>query len=166
MLQPPRADYGPRFWTEGIQDNVPLKYFGQNYNTLLPNYDSDGNSIGGIRLPELAVPLGTYQGFNPRRSEIGNPNYVARFEGSFWMFPLTENERLEKGDPRPSIQTRYHNKEAYVQQITAKVEKLQRQGYLLKEDGDNYINNAKNMVWPPILTETYPYFKMETGKNN
>ena len=164
VFQPLRLDYGPRFWTEGIQDNVPPKYFGPDYNTLLPNYDSDGNSIGGIRLPEIAAPLGTYQGFNPRRAAIGNPNYTARFDGSFWMFPQTEKERLEKGDPRLSIQARYHDKEAYVQQVVAAVEKLQSQCYLLKEDGDNYIRNAKNMVWPPVLIETYPYFKMEKDK--
>ena len=44
---------------------------GEPYITLVPNFDSDGNSIGGIRLPELQVPLGTYQGWNPRQAKYG-----------------------------------------------------------------------------------------------
>lgn len=161
LLQPPRVDYGDRFWTEGIQDNVPPKYFGPPYRTLVPNYDPDGNGIGGIRLPDLTVPLGTYQGFNPRKEEIGAPNYLSRFDGSFWMFPLTEKERVEKGDPRLSIQARYPSKEAYVEQVTAETRKLEKQGFLLKEDADLIIERAKKMVWPPVPIDEYPYWKLE-----
>ena len=64
-LQPPRINYGDRFWTEGIMTVMPPE-MGEPYVTMVPNFDEDGNGVGGIRLPELQVPLGTYQGWNPR----------------------------------------------------------------------------------------------------
>lgn len=160
-LQPPRVDYGHRWRSEGIQDYVPPRYFGPSYNTLVPNYDSDGNPIGGIRMPDLTVPLGTYQGFNPRKAEIGAPNYHARFDGSFWMFPLTEKERLEKGDSRLSIQARYADKQDYVNRVTVETKKMQQQRFLLPADADLIIERAKKMAWPPVPVDRYPYWKME-----
>ena len=39
--------------------------------------DDDGNEIGGLRLPEVAVPLATYTPWNWRASEIGAPDEMA-----------------------------------------------------------------------------------------
>jgi hypothetical protein len=160
-LQPPRVDYGPRFWTEGIQDIVPPRYFGPSYTTLVPAFDSDGNGVGGIRLPDLAAPLGTSQGWNPRKAEIGAPDYLARFAGSFWIFALTEKERQEKGDPRRSLEARYPTKQAYVDRVIAAARELREKGFLLEEDEQAYVEQAKRMVWPPVPVETYPFWKME-----
>ena len=87
-LKPPRVDYGPRFFMPmppgeeapiaypGRQDNVPPQYFGPPYETRVPFFDPDGNGIGGIRPVELLVPLGTYQGWNPRCDACGAANYL------------------------------------------------------------------------------------------
>jgi hypothetical protein len=158
-LQPPRVYYGDRFWSEGIFSVVPPK-MGEPYITLVPNFDSDGNGVGGIRLPELQVPLGTYQGWNPRRPEFGAQNYLGRFEGSFWAFAKIEEERNITGDPRPSIEERYSSKKAYVENIIRAVRRLIKQGFLLKEDGENYIARAKRMAWPPEELQTYPFWKI------
>ena len=40
--------------------NVPPVITG-HYPTFVPATDKDGNGIGGIRLPDITVPLGTYQ---------------------------------------------------------------------------------------------------------
>jgi hypothetical protein len=40
---------------------------------LVPKVDADGNELGGIRFPEIAVPLATYSGWNFR-----NPSRVSR----------------------------------------------------------------------------------------
>jgi hypothetical protein len=161
-LKPPRADYGPRFWTEGIQDYVPPRYFGPPYATLVPSFDSDGNGVGGIRLPDLAVPLGTYQGWNPRKAETGAPNYLARFAGSFWMLPLTEEERRKTGDPRPSIEARYPSQQDYVSKVEASAQQLLEQGFLLEEDKEDIVDRARNMVWPPEPIENRPFWRMKT----
>jgi hypothetical protein len=63
--QPPRLDFGPRFHREGIADIIPPKT-GKPFQTLLPAVNADGNETSGIMLPEVAVPLGTYTGWNLR----------------------------------------------------------------------------------------------------
>lgn len=158
-LQPPRVNYGELFWSDGIFTVVPPEMMEPNI-TLVPNFDSDGNGIGGIRLPELQMPLGTYQGWNPRREEIGAPNYLQRFTGSFWAFAKTEAERKQNNDPRLSLEERYENKETYVQRVKKAVQELIEQGFFLKEDGDIYIKNAQNIAWPPEVIDRYPFWKM------
>jgi len=59
MLQPPRLDFGPRFRTTGIAEVLP-PVFGPAYVALVPAADTDGNDVGGIRTPDVSVPLGTY----------------------------------------------------------------------------------------------------------
>ncbi|MFC2170296.1 alpha/beta hydrolase domain-containing protein [Acidobacteriota bacterium] len=158
-LQPPRVNYGDKFWSEGIFSAVPPQ-MGEPYKTMVPNFDRDGNSLGGIRLPELLVPLGTYQAWNPRRAEFGAPEYLGRFVGSFWEFAGTEEERKKSGDERPSLEERYPNKETYVKMLSEAVKNLTGQGFLLEEDGKIYIANAEAMVWPPEQTERPPFWKM------
>ena len=159
-LQPPRVDYGDRFWTEGIMTTIPPE-MGEPYITRVPACDADGNSIGGIRLPELQVPLGTFQGWNPRRAEVGAPLFLGRFEGSFWVFPATGAERRRLNDPRPSIEERYGSRNDYVGKVAAAVGELVRQGYMLQEDADRYTELAERMAWPPEELPIWPFWKLE-----
>jgi hypothetical protein len=173
-LRPPRVDYGPHFFMPdpsrggpvpvafpGLQTNVPVQYFGPPFEARVPAFDSDGNGIGGIRMPELTVPLGTYQGWNPRCDDCGASDYLQPFNVSFWPFPLDEAERAAKGDPRPSIELRYADKADYVGQVTAAVQELQAQGFMLEEDAAAAIAFAGKLAWPPIPTEGYPFWKLE-----
>src|SRR5207302_11174182 len=43
----------------------------RGYPRLVPAVDSDGNEVGGIRLPDLTVPVATHTGWNPRHTETG-----------------------------------------------------------------------------------------------
>jgi len=173
-LKPPRADYGPDFFMPdpsrggqvpvaypGIQSNVPPKYFGPPFETRVPAFDRDGNGIGGIRMPELTVPLGTYQGWNPRCDACGASTFLQPFNVSFWPFPTTEAERAAKADPRPSIEVRYANKADYVAKVTAAVRQLREQGFMLAEDETAAIQFAEKLVWPPVPTDLYPFWKLE-----
>ncbi len=173
-LKPPRADYGPRFFMPaprtsekvpiaylGLQDNVPPAYFGPPYETRVPFFDTDGNGIGGIRPLELRVPLGTYQGWNPRCDTCGATNFLVPFNVSFWPFPLTEAERRAKNDPRPSIEARYPSQDAYVAKVAAEAADLEKQGFMLPEDVQAAIQRARNMVWPPVPTNLFPFWQMK-----
>jgi hypothetical protein len=159
-LQPPPVDYGPDFWTEGVFTIVPPRS-GERYPTLVPAFDADGNGLGGIRLPELEVPLGTYQGWNPRATEFGSPNYLTRFDGFFNDTATTEIEREMAGDPRPSVDARYRNREAYVARVTEVARRLVADRILLEEDGDTYVEKAKQLAWPPAPTDTKPFWQLE-----
>jgi len=157
-LQPPICDYGPNFWDKGIMTNMPPVVSG-HYPTFVPAMDEDGNGLGGIRLPDITVPLGTYQGFNPRKQEANAPDYLARNVGSFWPFAVTKEEREENGDPRPSLEERYGGKEIYVEQVIIETNKLLTDRLLIQEDADRIIANAKAISWPPVLLETRPFWK-------
>jgi len=159
-LQPPRVNYGEKFWQDGIITVVPPE-MGPPYVTLVPTFDSDGNSVGGIRLPELQAPLGTYQGWNPRQAKYGAPDYMVPFEGSFWPFAITEAGRRENGDPRPSIEARYPAKQVYVERVGQAVKDLIRQGFMLEEDGQKYIEDAQNIAWPPKPIDHFPFWQQE-----
>ena len=138
--------------------NIPPVVTG-HYPTFVPAVNEDGNGLGGIWLPEVAVPLGTYQGFNPRKKEANAPNYMTRFYGSFWPFAITKAERDKTGDPRLSLEERYANKEDYVEKVILETNKLLGDRLLIKEDADRIINAAKASSWPPVMLETWPFWK-------
>lgn len=158
-LKPPRVDYGPEFFTTGVMTEVP-PIVGPAYRTLVPAFDADGNGIGGIRLPELTVPLGTYQGWNPRREEAGAPEFLTRFDGSFWAFPITDAERTRTGDPRPSIETRYAGRQDYVDRVAAEVRRLVEDRMLLAADGEAIVELAGRIAWPPTPIDSAPFWRL------
>ena len=128
-----RLDFGPEFLTKGIVAFEPPKV-GKPFPILVPQVDSDGNETSGIRLPDLAVPLATYTGWNLRSGEIGATDVAMDMVGSYLPFARTHAERDKSGDPRPSIEERYHSREEYVKQITATAKKLVEQRFLLERD--------------------------------
>jgi hypothetical protein len=132
-LREPRLDFGPRFAAEGIADQVPPVQRSP-FETRVPAPDADGNDRGGVRLIELAVPLGTHTGWNQRAPETGFAWATARFDGSFVPFARTEAERRRNGDPRPSIESRYATRAAFVAKVAAAATRQVRAGFLLPED--------------------------------
>ncbi|MCP4291911.1 MAG: hypothetical protein GY780_08765 [bacterium] len=159
-FQPARIDYGPRFWDDGIMTMIP-PVAGEPYRTLVPSVDGDGNSLGGVRLPELLVPLGSYLGWNPRNEKFGDPDYFVRFEGSFLVFPTTDERGRASDDQRVSIEVRYPTRDAYVEAIQAACNDLVRQRFLLPESVSQYVDLAQKMSWPPVAIDNYPYWKTE-----
>jgi hypothetical protein len=132
-LQPPRLDLGPRFASHGIADRQPPG-FGPPFVTRVPLPDADGNDRGGLSLPEIAVPLGSYTGWNLRRPEVGAADKLARWSGSFIPFVRTETERRATGDPRPSLAARYRSRQDYEGRIEGAARLLVEDGFLLEAD--------------------------------
>ncbi len=133
MNQPRRLDAGQRYWTEGIADHVP-PIVGAPYGALVPAVDGDGNAIAGIRLPEIEVPLATYTGWNLRAAAHGGEGMLSRFIGAYFHFPVTDDERADAGDPRPSILERYPTKQDYLDQVARAARELRDRRLLLDED--------------------------------
>jgi len=131
--RPCRLDFGPRFHSEGIADIIPPNV-GQAFRPLIPAVDADGNDRTGIRLPDVAVPLGTYTGWNLRTPESGPEGILTRLDGMYLPFATTLAERHKQGDPRPSVRQRYPTRQAYLAQMTDAALKLYREGFLLPED--------------------------------
>jgi len=125
-------DFGPQ-WKEGIISFEPPKV-GKPFPVLVPQVDADGNDLGGIRLPELQVPLATYTGWNLRDPSIGAPDLRLSFFGSFIPFAKTAAERQQSGDPRLSIAERYASREQYMGKFADAAMRLIHERFLLPED--------------------------------
>ena len=110
------------------------------YGALVCTVDADGNEVAGIRLPPIAVPLGTHTGWNVYRAQ---PRELADRDGSFIPFAQTKAKREETGDPRPSLEERYGNREAYVAKIKAAAQALVAERLLLPADAAAYVKAAE-----------------------
>jgi hypothetical protein len=139
--QPPRLDFGPRFQSEGIADIIPPKA-GKPFSTLLPAVNVDGNETSGIVLPEVAVPRGTYTGWNLRAPQVGAETMLAPLDGMFIPFAKTKAERDKSGDPRLSLEERYPTPLNYLERLKEAALKLQAEGFLLDEDVTRIIERA------------------------
>jgi Alpha/beta hydrolase domain len=132
-----RLDFGPN-WRQGFLTLQPPKV-GDRFPVLVPQVDEDGNERGGIRLPQVTVPLATYAAWNLRDPSIGAPDQRVAFECSYIPFPKTADEKKQKGDPRKSIAERYNSRGDYLKRFTAALDELIKQRYLLQEDRDALI---------------------------
>jgi hypothetical protein len=111
------------------------------YTPLVPQVDTDGNEVNGIRLPAIAVPLATHTGWNLYRAPYPEGELCDR-EGSYIPFARTKAERQANGDPRLSLEERYGNHEAYVQKVKEVVRELQKARLLLPEDAARFVDEA------------------------
>jgi Alpha/beta hydrolase domain len=102
--------------------------------SLVSAVDADGNEIGGIVLPEIAVPLGAHTGWNLRHSSIGGDAQRLVFAGATLPFARTRREREASGDPRPSIEERYRSRDDYLARVRQAGRALVAQRYMLEED--------------------------------
>ncbi len=114
----------------------------KTYRTLVSKVDADGNEVAGIRLPDIAVPLATYTGWNEYK-----PPYpageIADRDGSCLPLPVDRAAREASGDPRPSIAERYRSGADYVARVQAVVTQLMADRLLLAEDAERYLDRAR-----------------------
>ncbi|MDR3538430.1 MAG: alpha/beta hydrolase domain-containing protein [Acetobacteraceae bacterium] len=108
---------------------------GGAYRALVPQVDADGNEEAGLCLPDIAVPRGTFAGWN-RYAPPYPEGELADRDGSFLAFPETAEARAAAGDPRPSLAERYAD--GYAAQVAAVVDALLHDRLLLAEDADSY----------------------------
>jgi hypothetical protein len=133
-------DFGPR-WGQGIVDNEPPK-IGAPFVVGAPAVDADGNDRAGIRVPDVAVPLGTYFGWNYRSNSMGAPRHLRGEVGAYIPFQLTRAKRLASGDPRLSIEERYASKADYLEKVRAATNALVADRFLLPEDAPLMVQHA------------------------
>jgi hypothetical protein len=147
-LQHPLVDYdlGPRFrYAEQSGALAQYPVAKRTLPQLVVRVDADGNETAGIRSPLLMAPLGTYTGWNVASAGVykGQLCIGGSPVGGFIPFAKTRAERLAAGDPRPSLEERYHSHERYVQAVKAAADELVRDGYLLAEDAATMVSQAE-----------------------
>jgi hypothetical protein len=73
---------------------------------LVPQVDADGNDVGGIALPEVAVPLGTHTGWNVTEPQLAGFRYLAGLVGAFVPFARRarrDSNPATRADRSPSV---------------------------------------------------------------
>jgi hypothetical protein len=114
----------------------------KTYRTLVCKVDADGNEAAGIRLPDIAVPLATYTGWNEYKPPYPSGEIADR-DGSCLPLPIDKATRVATGDPRPSIAERYASGPDYLAKVQAVVSALLKDRLLLQEDADRYLERAR-----------------------
>ena len=137
-------NWGPLYNSEGGIMSFQPPVSGPSYEMFVPKSNSDGLNVGGIRPIQVRAPLGTTMGWNIRNEEHRPQDSMCSLTGTYAPFATTKAERLAIGDPRPSLEERYKNHDGFVEAVTKAAHELVRERFLLKEDGDKYIQAAKD----------------------
>ena len=118
---------------------------------LVPQVDADGNDLGGIRMPDVAAPLGTATGWVFRPAALGSPHEFFLLRGAWVPFSKTK----DANDPRPSLEERYASKDAYLDQVKAAVQKLIEQRFLTTADLKSQLQQASQR-WDWVMQHATP----------
>lgn len=147
IQQPSLLDFGPRWETERIADVQPPRIAGR-YIVRVPRCGTDGNELGCLSPPEVAVPAGTHTGWNLRHKDFGAENDLVSLGGSYIPFAVTRSEREAAADPRPSLEERYGDLQTYLKQLQTRCAELEADGYLLHEDTLRILGQQEQRLKP------------------
>jgi hypothetical protein len=137
-MKDPAAPKQPmRAWRVDYKTEPPT--LGKMFPLLLPAIGQDGNELGGIQMPEVAVPLAAYRGWNFVADPNAPKGYVNDMVGS--TLPL-----------KPAvIQKRYGSKEKYQAQVRDKALQMVKDRLLLERDVDSVVSRA-GQAWDWLLS--------------
>jgi len=157
------ADYMPKVWrmdygadypqTRVITKEPPA--LGKEFTVLLPQVDKDGNDVSGVRIPEVAVPLGTYTGWNIRQPQLRDLGYLAGLIGSFEPFARTRADREKSGDARLSLYERYQSRQDYLDRVERAAKDLVSQRLMLANDISSVVKRAVE-TWDAVMSLDEP----------
>jgi hypothetical protein len=138
-------DFGPGLVLNdltGVLTNVPPRVV-RVLPTLVPRTDADGNEkVEGVPSVLFQSPLGTYLGWNATADGFFKGQGCG-FAGGYIPFAKTRAERERTGDPRPSLEERYSALDGYVERVKARAEQMVEGRFLLREDADRLIAEAR-----------------------
>ena len=136
---PRRLDHGPD-WPKGIIGTEPPAV-GREYTALVPAVDKDGNELAGIRLPEVAVPLGTFVGWRLRSEKMGAPWAMVGLAGAWLPFAARESP----DDTRPALAASYADADDYAERCVQAARALVAEQLLLERDITRVKQRARQM---------------------
>jgi hypothetical protein len=143
-----RLDFGREYQTRRVISIEPPRT-GEAFAVLVPQVNADGNDVSGIRLPELAVPLGTYAGWNITIPQLNDLRYLSGLVGGFEPFARTKAQRETTGDSRLSIAERYTGRPDYLDKVKRAASDLVRQRFLRVEDVPAVMQSAER-IWDAV----------------
>ena len=138
-------DFGPRYKagdSSGVITIEPPKQGVRSYGVLVPQADSDGMDLGGVKSIYQQVPIASMMSWNVGRKDRFEDGFCL-FQGAYIPFAKSKAEREQTGDPRPSVEERYPSKDAYVQAIRKAAEASVTQRMMLPADAAFLIKQAE-----------------------
>ena len=139
-----RPSIGPRFTVQIVTSPQTA--------AVLVRDPLTGNAVGGIRLPQLAVPIETLTGVRPPAAVAGNPNCVLFGATDPWdgdSDPWDGQPGFDPSPtPEPSLAALYGTRHRYLEQYEEATEDSIDRGFLLRSDRDEVINLSKVAVVP------------------
>ena len=137
----PRADRLPAIAPMDLGEHaeagvpeLPARFGGEPYRTCVSAVDASGNEIGGVRMPDVAVPVATHAGFNPRHPDSGGEGQILEYLGSTVPLAPDADARAKTADPRLSLAERYASRDVYLAEVRAAAERLAAARYVLPGD--------------------------------
>ena len=140
LHRPRRFDFGPD-WQDGIIGLEP-PIAGEVYQVGVPALDENGNEVGGIRMPEVAEPLGTFTGWRFREDAM---EALIGLQGMWIPFPLNRQSGNDLGDSRLPISDRYGSREEYVGFVARAAMGLVEDRFMLPQDVPAVLDRAGTM---------------------
>lgn len=122
---------------------------------LMPKLDADGNETAGLPSVQHQAPLGTYTGWNVTAGGFfkGQP-CGGGLTGGYIPFAKTRAERLDSGDPRPSLEERYGSRQGYACAVRKAAAREVERRLLLPADARALIEQATTIDALPAAPAT------------
>lgn len=108
----------------------------------VPRTDADGNALGGVRLPDVAVPLGTHGAQN-----LPLADRSCNLDAAYLAFARTRAERAP-GDARVPLDERYGGRDDYVARVRTAAQALVSERFMPPEDAIDATRAAERVALP------------------
>ena len=137
-LDPPPSCLMPLRPARSDEDVFEAPQYLPEATVLVPQTDADDNPLGGIQVPDVAVPLGTHGRPNAPLTHV-----ICRLAGTYRPFFALQQDRLQANDTRLSLEERYpEGLNQYVQRVREVSDQLVARRYLLAADAAVIMNAA------------------------
>ena len=136
-------DFGPNLNYNDLSGHITQQppIVKQALQTYIPVVDADGNDRSGVPSILHQAPLGTYMGWNV--TEVGVlAGQICSLNGSFVPFAKNAAERQKSGDPRPSLEERYGDRQGYICAVRKATRQAIKERFLLADDATRLIDEA------------------------
>lgn len=117
-----------RAWRVDYGSEPPV--LGKQFPLMVPAIGADGNELGGVKMPEVAVPLARYRGWNFVSDPNAPKGYVNDMVGSTLPFSPSD------------VKKRYETREKYQAQVREAASTMVKQRFLLEGDLEALVNRA------------------------
>ncbi len=143
-----RALVNPLALTD-YSEAVPVVDAARRYEIRVPRVDANGNEISGIRMPELAVPLATYAGWNLRAQGHAKGESCST-SGAAIPFALSPATKAAK-DTRATLAQLYRGRADYQARFGAAADALVARGFLTALDAANVYKKGATAISPLLI---------------